>query len=68
MGVGSTKVLKEVMEADKQEKNSKPGELFREKRKVLPLKAPEERSESMCEAEGEGKKTSMRAGSVSASG
>lgn len=40
MGVASTKVLKEVMEVNKQEKNSKPRESFRENGKALPLRTP----------------------------
>lgn len=35
MGVASTKVPKEVMKVNKQEKNSQPREIFREKRKAL---------------------------------
>lgn len=44
MGVASTKVLKGVMEADKQEENSKPRKIFRENGEALPLRAPKEGS------------------------
>lgn len=44
MGVASTKVLKGVMEADKQEENSKPRKIFRGNGEALPLRAPKEGS------------------------
>lgn len=44
MGVASTKVLKGVMEADKQEENNKPKKIFRENGEALPLRAPKEGS------------------------
>lgn len=40
LGVASTKVLKEVMKVNKQEKNSKPREIFRENGRALGIKAP----------------------------
>lgn len=44
LGVASTKVLKGVMEADKQEENSKPRKIFRGNGEALPLRAPKEGS------------------------